>query len=178
MRRFLTSLAALPLLAGASACAQDRPPKPVGPVVDLADILPEKQEADLDKKLRTFFDGNCIAIVVASVGSLEGQTIETYANKLAKGWQIGDSHSQQGLLVLVAPNERKVRLEISNSVNRVITDDDAQAVIDQEMIPLYKAGDLSAGTVRGVDAVISRLDAGRGSDGLDRESCKNSKVAS
>jgi uncharacterized protein len=178
MRRILAALATLPLLAGASACAQDLPPRPDGPVADLANILPEQQEAYLDKKLRAFFDGNCIAIIVASVDSLKDQPIETFANRLAKGWEIGNFHAHQGMLVLVAPQERKVRIEISNSVNRVITDKMAKAIIDQTMVPAYRTGDLATGTLSGVDAIIARLDAGRGSDGLDRESCRAAEVSS
>jgi uncharacterized protein len=175
MRRLLVALATLPLLAGASACAQDIPPRPAGPVADFAEILPQEQEATLDGKLRAFFAANCIAIVVASVGSLEDQPIETYANRVVKGWEIGDSHAHQGLLVLVAPAERKVRIEISNSVNRVITNEMAQTIIDQDMIPSYRTGNLATGTILGVDAIVALLDAGRGSDGLDRESCHAAK---
>lgn len=177
MRRLLATLATLPLLAGASACAQDLPPRPYGPVADLADILPGEQEADLDAKLRSYFEANCIAVIVASVASLEDKPIEVYANRLARSWEIGDPQTNQGLLVLVAPRERRVRIEISNAVNKVITNAMAKSVIEQDITPLYRKGDLAGGTVRGVDAIIARLDAGRGTDGLDRQSCHKAKVA-
>lgn len=177
MRRLVATLATLPLIAGASACAQPAPVLPDGPVVDLADILPPDEEAKLDKRLRDFFDGNCIAIVMASVTSLEGQPIETYANRLARTWRIGDPVSQQGMLVLVAPNERRVRIEISNPVNKVITNAIAKEEIEQDMTPRYRAGQISSGTLQGVDALIERLNASRDSDGLDRTSCKQAKVS-
>jgi uncharacterized protein len=171
MLRLLVVLAAFPLLLGTSACASDLPQRPNGPIGDFADILPAKQEAELDTKLRAFFDVNCIALVVASVSSLQNEAIDRYANRLAKNWEIGDAHSKQGLLLLVAPHERRVRIEISNAVNRVITDADATSIIQDTIVPSFRTGDLASGTIRGADAIITRLDAGRDTDGLDRTSC-------
>jgi uncharacterized protein len=177
LRRLLRALAVFPLTAGTLACAQPTQPpspdlpRPDGPVGDYAAVLPKEAEAALDAKLRKFFDANCIALIVASTPSLKGQPIAQYTNDLARRWGIGDRRTLQGILLLAAPNDRKLRIEISRPVNRVITDEIAAEVIRSDMTPLYKKGDLVGGTVSGVDALISLLDAGRETDGLDRTSC-------
>lgn len=171
LRPVLIGLLALPLFGGTAACANEPPRHPAGPVADFADILAPSQEAYLDQELRRYFDENCIAIVVASVASLDGQPIETYANRLARSWQIGSTESQQGVLILVAPNEQRVRIEISRSVNRVLTDDLAEAIIRRDMTPRFQSGDLEGGTIGGATAIVSLLDSTRATDGLDRTSC-------
>ncbi len=181
LRRLLRTLAVFPLTAGTLACAQPTEPplpdlpRPDGPVGDYAAILPSGPEAALDAKLRKFFEANCIALIVATTPSLKEKPIAQYANELARRWDIGDSRTLQGILLLVAPNDRKLRIEISRPVNRVITDEIAPEVIRSDITPLYRTNDLVGGTISGVDALIARLDAGRGTDGLDRTSCHQPK---
>lgn len=155
----LASAAIMQLLAG---CAQagEPPSHPAGPVSDLADILPPKTEAALDRKLRDYLETNGTALVVASVPSLDGQPIEKVSLGLAEEWDIGDPKTFRGLLVLVAPNEREVRIEVSCGLENVISDVAASRVIREDMLPLFKEGELAAGTVAGVEALISRIDAG------------------
>ncbi len=181
LRRLLRTMAVFPLAAGTLACAQPTQPaqpampRPDGPIGDYAAVLPSGPEAALDAKLRGFFAANCIALIVATTPSLKGQPIAQYANELARSWNIGDRHTAQGILLLVAPNDRKLRIEISSAVNRVITDEIASEIIRGTITPLYRKGDLAGGTIVGVDALISRLDAGRGTDSLDRTSCHEPK---
>lgn len=146
-------------LAGCTQ-ADASPAHPEGPVVDTADILPPETEASLDKKLRDYFDKNHTALIVASVDSLGGQPIEKVSLRMAEDWGIGDARTLRGLLVLVAPNEHQVRIEVSCGLESVITDVAAGRVIREDMIPLFKQGDIAQATVSGVDALIGRLDAG------------------
>ena len=162
--------AAIAALAGCTQ-ANASPAHPEGPVVDTADILPPEAEAALDKKLRDYFDKNRTALIVASVDSLGGQPIEKVSLRMAEEWDIGDARTHRGLLVLVAPNEREVRIEVSCGLESVITDVAAGRVIREDMIPLFKQGDIAQATVAGVDALIGRMDAGPNPAPVS-ESCK------
>jgi uncharacterized protein len=173
VRRLVAVALTFPLVAGSCAAANEPQQPPIGPVIDLANIIPEADEARLDSKLRAYFRENCIAIIVASTPSLEGQDIDSYGNRLANSWNISDP----GALVLVAPTGRKVRLELSRAVNTVISDSAAQQVIDEAFLPHYRAGNMALGTIEGTEAMIARLDANRGKDGLNRTSCRSLKAA-
>jgi uncharacterized protein len=135
------------------------PERPSGPVLDQADVLPAGDEAALGARLREYWDRNRTAVVVASVDSLGGETIERYSLQLAQEWDIGDRHNLRGLLVLVAPNERQVRIEVSCGLENVITDVFAGRVIREHMTPRFREGSLADGTLAGIDALIEQLDA-------------------
>ena len=94
-----------------------------------------------------------------SVSSLGGMSIEDYAFGLFNEWGIGDPTSNRGLLLLVAPNERKVRIEVGCGLEGRITNDVAAAIIADVILPDYRSGDLKAGTMAGVDALVDRLAA-------------------
>ncbi|HWK33477.1 MAG TPA: TPM domain-containing protein [Hyphomicrobium sp.] len=142
-----------------SEIATSLPQRPEGPVLDEAHIIPDDAEAMLDKQLRDLWERNHTALVVVSVNSLGGDTIEHFSLQLANAWGIGDARDLRGLLVLVAPNERQVRIEVSCGLENVITDVFAGQVIRERMIPRFKHGNLSEGTLAGVDALIEKLDA-------------------
>lgn len=148
-------------------------PSPVGPVSDLAAIIPDDREALLDRKLRAYYEANCIAVIVASTPSLQGSAIEPYATNMAKTWEISDP----GVLVLVAPTEQQVRLEVSRTANRALSDSAASRIIANDILPEFRAGRLAEGTIRGAEAVMSVFDASRGHDGLDRTACHTREAA-
>ena len=136
------------------------PARPAGPVLDEAGVIPDEAEAALDRRLRAYWERNRTAIVVATVESLGGESIEQFSRRLANEWDIGDSQNLRGLLVLVAPNERRVRIEVSCGLENVVTDVFAGQVIREQMTPAFRQGSLDQGTFAGVDALIERLDAG------------------
>jgi len=155
------------LVAPTPLVANELPPRPDGPVGDLADILPPADEARLDVLLRSFYAENCIALIVASIPSLEGQDIDSFGTRLARAWTVSDP----GVLLLIAPNDRRTRIELSVAVNRVISDDAARKIIEDNLIPHFRVGNYVAGTFSAVNAVIARLNADRANDGLDRTTC-------
>jgi len=157
----MTGIALVMLLAACGSNATAEAEVPAGPVVDLADILPAPMEDALDKRLRAYWEDKGNALVVASIGSLGNQTIEEVAFDLFNEWGIGDDKTHRGILLLVAPNDRMVRIEVGCGVETIITNSAAAEVIAQDIIPLYRQGQLAEGTVAGVDALIQRLDAGR-----------------
>jgi uncharacterized protein len=149
---------ALAALLGCTA-AHAYPERPDQPVLDLADILPSTHEAALDQRLTTLWNTTGNALIVVSVNSLEGRSIEDYATGLFNEWGIGDAKTDRGLLVLVAPTERKVRIEVGCGLEGRITNEVAATIIRDAMIPRYKAGDLEGGTQSGVDALVAKLNA-------------------
>jgi uncharacterized protein len=133
------------------------PARPVGPVLDQADILSPEEEAKLDQRLRDLRGRTGDALVVVSVDSLGGETIESYAFNVFNAWGIGSAKSDRGLLLLVAPNERKVRIEVGCGLESTVSDVTAGRIIRERITPEYKTGDLAGGTLAGVDALVEQL---------------------
>ena len=133
------------------------PDRPAGPVLDEADIQLPAEQGRHDQRLRELHERTGNALVVVSVKSLGGESIENYSYNLFNTWGIGDSKTMQGLLLLVAPTERKVRIEVGCGLETTISNVIAGRVIRDEITPLYAKGDLPGGTVAGVDALVERL---------------------
>lgn len=157
MRRLLILLLSLLAFAGSPALAA-YPPRPDGPVLDSAQMIPDAQEAALDAKLRAYNQKTGRALVVVTVPSLEGETIEMYAVKLFEQWGIGGAKSDQGLLLLVSKNDRRLRFETGYGLHGVFPDVLAGRVIRNVITPRFKAGDFGGGITAGVDAAIQQLD--------------------
>jgi uncharacterized protein len=157
LRPFLIWLLALFALS-ASAAKAELPPRPQGPVADLAAIIPDAEEAALDARLRAYNRDTGRAIIVATVPSLDGQVIERYAQDLARSWQIGGAESQEGVLVLVAPTERKLRIHAAVGAQGRLTDGLASRIIRETMTPRFKAEDYGGGIAAGVEQIIAQLD--------------------
>lgn len=156
--------------------AQDTSParnadiRPSGPVSDRADILPAAAEATLDTKLRDYARRTGNAIVVASVPTLEGRPIENIALDTYNAWGISDRKTQRGLLLLVAPNDRQMRIEVGCGLEKPISYDVAKRIIEQQMVPPFRSGDFAGGINGGVDALIARLDSAK-EFGATSEAC-------
>lgn len=155
-RLFLLMLAMLGALS-APALAITYPPAPDGPIFDQADLLPPDREAALDAKLRALNQRTGDALVVATVNSLEGDSIEMYAVKLFEAWGIGGKETDKGLLLLVAPNERKVRIEVGYGLHGYVTDGLSGRIIRTIITPQFKQGDMAGGIEAGVDALMEQL---------------------
>ena len=114
LRRWLPFLCLLlALVVSASAFAQSLNfPDLTGRVVDQAHLLPADAQQALEQKLAALEDKSGIQLVVATVSSLQGQEIEPYANDLFRHWALGEKTKNNGVLLLVAPNEKKVRIEV------------------------------------------------------------------
>lgn len=149
-------LAAGAVLCGCTA-AHAYPPRPEGPVLDLADVMPAADEAALNNRLTRYYDATGNALVVVTVPSLEGQSIEQYAYGLFNDWGIGDAKTDRGILVLLAPSERQARIEVGCGLEGTVTNGFAQQVMQTKMIPEYKQARYEEGTLAAVDALINRL---------------------
>ena len=132
-------------------------PELTGRIVDAADVIPQATRAALEPKLEALETKSGIQLVVATVKSLEGQAIEPYANELFRHWKLGEATKNNGVLLLIAPRERKVRIEVGYGLEGTLTDALSKIVIANAMAPRFKAGDFGGGVERGVDDVITIL---------------------
>jgi uncharacterized protein len=156
-RPAMTSFVLALLLCLASlAFALDFPPLS-GRVVDQAGVITAQSRADVETKLKNLEDKSGIQLVVATVKSLQGSDIETYANELFRFWKLGEAKKNNGVLLLVAPTEHKVRIEVGYGLEGTLTDALSSVIISSTLIPRFKANDYSGGIERGVDAIISIL---------------------
>ena len=129
-------------------------PALTGRVVDQAGILPAASVADLEAKLADLESRSDIQLVVATVSSLDGQEIEPYANELFRTWKLGDKTRNNGVLLLVAPNQKRVRIEVGYGLEGTLTDALSKVIIANAIAPRFKAGDFAGGITRGVDDII------------------------
>src|SRR5262249_46625293 len=152
------ALVALVLLlcAGLAVCAVTFPPL-TGRVVDQANILSARERDALASKLAELETKSGIQLVVATVNSLQGEEIEPYANGLFRAWKLGEKAKNNGVLLLVAPNEHRVRIEVGYGLEGTLTDALSKIIIANAIAPRFKVGDFDGGVSRGVDDVITVL---------------------
>ena len=144
------------LYIGAALAAANFPPL-TGRVVDAANILSPVTKADLERKLADLEQKSRIQLVVATVPSLGGEEIEPYANALFRAWKLGEAKQNNGVLLLIAPKERRVRIEVGYGLEGTLTDAVSSLIIANAIAPRFKAGDFNGGVTRGVDDIITAL---------------------
>ncbi len=128
-----------------------------GRVVDAANIIPPDAKAAITAKLEQLEAKSGIQFVVATVNSLDGDEIEPYANALFRDWKLGESKKNNGVLLLIAPKQRKVRIEVGYGLEGTLTDVLSKIIIANAIAPRFKTGDFGGGIERGVDDVITVL---------------------
>jgi uncharacterized protein len=156
MIRFLAGLWLAVLLAVTPAHAQNYP-KLTGRVVDQAGLLSAAQMVDLTSKSEALEARTGRQFVIATVRTLEGRTVEEYATGLFRHWGIGDKERDDGVLLLVAPNEHKVRIENGYGAEAFMTDIVSGRIIRDTMLPRFKAGDMAGGIAAGADQIIAMM---------------------
>ncbi len=132
-------------------------PPLTGRVVDQANIMTAATRTDLEAKLKDLEAKSGIQLVVATVSSLQGSDVETYANELFRTWKLGQAQKNNGVLFLIAPNEHKVRIEVGYGLEGTLTDALSSVIISSVVVPRFKAGDYAGGIQRGVDGIIGVL---------------------
>jgi uncharacterized protein len=158
MTQVVALLAALfALLCGPSLAAQDFPARPTGPVLDAANVLPPAQEAQLIQQLTEYNRQTGRAIVVATVTDLQGLPIDMYSQQLAETWDIGGAETEEGALMVVAPNDREIFITTARGVQGRLTDVASGRIIRETIIPAFRNGDMPGGIIAGVNAIIERL---------------------
>jgi len=125
-----------------------------GRVNDYAGILNEQTESMLEAKLAQLEKEDSTQVVVATVPSIGDEDIESYSIRLAEKWKIGQKGLDNGVIILVAYNNRKMRIEVGKGLEEKLTDLLAGRIIDYIMIPHFKNGDYDTGISQAVDAII------------------------
>lgn len=157
-RRLSVALGAALLVLAATALAFALAfPALTGRVVDEAGLLDPAATTALERKLADFEAKTTGQFVVVTLKSLQGTSIEDFGYQLGRHWGVGQKDRNSGVLMIVAPNERKVRIEVGYGLEGQLTDAVAKLIIENSILPRFKAGDFPGGIARGVDDVIQVL---------------------
>ena len=147
----------LGLLTLLTSWAQLAVPTLSGHVVDITATLPAGGLQQLDSRLAAFEQQRGTQIVVLLVPTTQPEDIASYANRVANSWKIGRREVGDGLLLIVALNDRKVRIEVAKTLEGAIPDLAAKRIIDAAITPAFKRGDYLAGLNAGVDQLMARI---------------------
>ncbi len=154
--RFATVLIAF-LFSALPALAAPSFPALSGRVVDDAHILSQQTRDDLDQKLANLESRTSRQLVVVTLPSLQGYEISDYGYQLGRAWGIGQAKLNNGVLFIVAPKERKVRIEVGYGLEPILTDALSEIIIQQAVLPRFRSGDFDGGTQAGVAALMQQL---------------------
>jgi uncharacterized protein len=146
-----------PLAAFAQTSEPLQFPELTGRVVDRANLLSAAQREELTQKLEELEKKTTAQFVVVTLTSLSGRTIEEYGYQLGRHWGIGQKATNNGALLIVAPNERKVRIEVGYGAEGVLPDAVTSLIIQRVIIPKFRANDYAGGIVAGADEIIKVL---------------------
>lgn len=155
--------ALLPMLVLAAAAAALEVPYLSGRVVDEAGIVPADAAARIEETLRAFEEETGAQVAVLTVPSLEGEVLEDYSLEVAETWGLGRESRDDGVLLLVARDDRQLRIEVGYGLEGALTDAEAGRIVRNVIVPRFKAGDYGGGIESGVDAIVGTI---RGEEGL------------
>ena len=147
----------LVLMPGLPALALDVPSLS-GPVVDVAHVLPPATVEQLSQELRAHEAKTSNQVVVLIVPSLEGEPLFDFSHRVATTWKLGRKGMDNGVLLLVALKDRKVRLEVGYGLEGALTDARSAQIIRNEIVPRFRTGEFAAGITVGVRAVVSTIE--------------------
>jgi uncharacterized protein len=150
-------IAVLTFLFVAVAAAALTFPTLSGRVVDEANILDASTRAALTEKLAALEAKTTDQLVVVTLRSLQGTSIEDLGYQLGRHWKVGQQGKNNGALLIVAPSERKVRIEVGYGLEGTLTDAISKLIIENAILPRFRANDVPGGITRGVDDIISVL---------------------
>src|SRR6201999_3493029 len=154
--KFLAAIFAL-LCFILPATAAPNFPALTGRVVDGANILSEQTKEDLTGKLAALEQKTSRQLVVVTIPSLQGYEISDYGYQLGRSWGIGQAKLNNGILLIVAPTEHKVRIEVGYGLEPIVTDALSSVIIQTQVLPKFRSGDFNGGVEAGVDALIQQL---------------------
>lgn len=132
-------------------------PELTGRVVDYAGVIDASTETAITAKLAAFEKKSSDQVVVATIPSLQGAPLEEYANRLFRHWKLGQAGEDNGVLLVVAVDDRKVRIEVGYGLEGTLTDVPSKLIIENAIIPEFRAGNYSAGIQKGVDDILTVL---------------------
>ena len=157
MRLLRTLLALLLLLPMAAQAQPNFPKRDREPVVDAANLLNDAQKAEITRLAEDINKATTRQFVVATIPDLQGYPIEDYGYQLGRAWGIGQKDANNGILLIVAPKERKVRIEVGYGLEPIMTDAMSSSIIQDTILPRFKAGDMPGGIVAGAQAIGEQM---------------------
>lgn len=128
-----------------------------GRFYDGANILNEKTKADIDRISKNLEQKSTIQFVVATFSSLQGQTIENFGYQLGRHWGIGQKKLNNGVILIIAPQERMVRIEVGYGLEGILTDAICATIINQVILPSFKANNFEQATFHGAEEIAKAL---------------------
>src|SRR2546430_520866 len=159
LKRWLGLVAAGVLLAGlGSARAEVAVPPLKAHVTDLTGTLSARELRDLDSRLAAFEHGKGSQVAVLMLPSTQPETIEEYSIRVADAWKIGRARVDDGVILVVAKNDRKLRVEVGRGLEGAIPDAIAKRVIAEVITPRFKANDFYGGIASGTDALMKLIE--------------------
>lgn len=161
MKAIITIVCAA-MLAACAAASEEMPAfayfdEQGGRVRDGAGILSPEVQAQLVQDLDRAEQNYGPQLAVVTVDSLEGYSIEDFSLEYARAWGLGDAERNDGLMVLIAPNERKVRIEVGSGIEGSFTDLFCAEIIENAFLPSFKDGEFEAGLTAGVELLIEHM---------------------
>lgn len=132
-----------------------------GRVNDLAELLPDAEEQRLTARLAQLERATGAQVVVLTIPSLEGENLEEFSHRVASTWQLGKKGQDNGVLFLIAKNDRKMRLEVGYGLEATLTDVTARRILDNVVRPRFRSGDFPGGIEAGVEALAKVLETGQ-----------------
>ncbi len=145
------------LLCGSVSFAFDVP-KLTGPIIDEANLLSPQQEVELGQLIRSVHDRGIAQVQVAILKNLQGDVIESASIKMTDAWKLGDPKKDNGILFLVAFEEKKMRIEVGQGLEGDIPDVIARKILDSYVQPFFKEGRFPEGIRNGVLGILTRID--------------------
>lgn len=174
-RYFFAVISLFALFFSISALAAELPAL-TGRVVDGANVIDAATRDAITRKLEAFEAKSSDQVVVVTVPDLDGEAIEPYSNRLYRSWALGQKQENNGVLLVVAPNDRKVRIEVGYGLEGTLTDLLSKLIIENAIIPGFRSGDYAGGIARGVDDILTVL-AGDSAE-LEARARRNAKEPS
>ena len=132
-------------------------PQLQGRVNDYADLLSPATEASLESVLKSLESSDSSQIVVLTIGSLEGDNLEQFSLRVVEAWKIGQQGLDNGVLLLIARDDRKIRIEVGYGLEGVLTDMTAGRIIRNVIAPQFKQGNFNQGIIDGVGAIVATV---------------------
>lgn len=145
------------MIAVAAICATPKFPELTGRVVDDANVLSPATRDELTGMLARHEQATGQQVVVVTLASLQGYPIEDFGYQLGRYWGIGQKGKNTGAILIVAPKERKVRIEVGYGLEGKLTDAQSRIIIERDILPTFRQGNYDAGITAGTAAVLTAL---------------------
>ncbi len=157
VRRFFGVAFVLLLTLVPPSAAQELPAL-LGRVVDRAEVLSPAAENELDALLKAHEDSTSNQIAILTIRSLDGMDLESYSLEIARAWQLGQADRDNGVLLLVALDDRKMRIEVGYGLEGDLPDITASRIIQDEIRPYFQRDDYEGGILAGARAIVSAIE--------------------